>query len=111
MRDVTPPTISDCPSSVHIYSDRGSNGTHFTWINPSASDNFDQSVIPIQVAGPMSGSFLSELSSPYTVQYSAVDSSGNRAPLCIFTITVSRKCYIYFVLIRKHSKVYVTKFI
>ena len=96
IRDVTPPIISGCPSSVNIFSDRGSNGTRFTWNIPSATDNVDQSVTPTQVAGPTSGSFLSELSSPYTVQYSAVDSSGNEAPLCTFTITVSRKFNIYF---------------
>ena len=83
-----------CPVSVHIYSDRSSNGTHYFWNIPSVSDNVDQSITPVQIMGPKSGSFFSELGLPYTIQYSATDSNGNQAQLCSFTVTVSRKFFL-----------------
>ena len=96
--DKTPPLIHGCPNSINLYSNRSSYGTYYDWVSPTVTDNLDALVELKQVMGPKPGSFFSEYQSPYTISYTATDSSGNIAIPCTFIIYVSRKSIYEFLI-------------
>ena len=80
--------IRNCPASFVQYSDQGSNKALVTWPLPVAVDNVDVVVDVSRTAGPAPATYFTEQPIPYTIQYDATDSAGNKALPCIFTVTV-----------------------
>ncbi|MBK7936584.1 MAG: HYR domain-containing protein [Lewinellaceae bacterium] len=87
-KDLTPPTISECPADLTLNNDVDKCGTSVTWPIPGATDNCTQVTVE-QTAGPIQGAFL-QVGPAYTVVYTAYDVCGNTS-VCQFNITVRDK--------------------
>ena len=79
-----------CPRDILSFTTRNSITATPTWIRPTASDNADANVDVTLVEGFEAGAEV-EVGS-YVVTYSAVDSTGNEARACTFTIDVRGDC-------------------
>ena len=89
--DVTPPQWNSCPRDVLAFTTRNSHVATPVWIRDSASDNSGEAIDVRLVKGFESGS--STPVGSHTVTYTAVDSTGNEARPCTFTIDVRGKFY------------------
>ena len=76
-----------CPSDMTISLDPGDCGTTIYLMDPTAMDNCSDSIVFVQVAGPMNGDFLDKENSPYIVTYEGTEMNGN-VLICSYMITV-----------------------
>eukprot|EP00057_Strongylocentrotus_purpuratus_P017942 XP_011672416.1 PREDICTED: sushi, von Willebrand factor type A, EGF and pentraxin domain-containing protein 1-like [Strongylocentrotus purpuratus] len=83
--DSSAPVFDSCPSSQIIYADELEDTAVVTWVEPTASDNSGETVIPVQTQGYPSGSRLSQ--NYHVIKYTVSDSSG-MSSTCTFTLTV-----------------------
>ncbi len=86
-------TISDqqapiitCPADINVDADPGICSTVVNFNPPTVSDNCDASVIPVQTAGPTSGSPFPVGTT--TITFTATDITGNESN-CSFDVVVS----------------------
>ncbi len=83
INDITPPTISDCPSDITVPNDVGNCSAVVTWTEPTATDNCG---LASYISSHNSGDVFPVGTT--TVTYTATDNCGLFA-LCTFTVTVS----------------------
>jgi gliding motility-associated-like protein len=81
-----PPVISGCPANITLSNTAGLCSAIATWTAPTANDDCDGPVTPVQTAGPASGSAFPK--GVTTVTYKATDSKGQMTT-CSFTVTVN----------------------
>ncbi|XP_030846788.1 E-selectin-like [Strongylocentrotus purpuratus] len=77
--------FDSCPPSQIIYADELEDTAVVTWVEPTASDNSGETVIPVQTQGYPSGSRFSQ--NYHVIKYTVSDSSG-LSSTCTFTFTV-----------------------
>ncbi len=90
--DELSPYFVNCPLTPYIFAnDPDECGAFVNWSIPVARDNCDEIMSDgsiVQVAGPVSGSFLDVNKDPgYTISYEATDNDGNVAT-CTFTVFI-----------------------
>ncbi|WP_318350657.1 Ig-like domain-containing protein [Aquipluma nitroreducens] len=83
VRDVTLPTIADCPANINIEVPFGNSGANVYWTAPTVTDNCGVTTF---TSSHTSGDFFNLGST--TVTYTAKDNSLNTAA-CSFTVTVT----------------------
>ena len=82
--DETPPSFNDtCPSNMVFYATECSSRVLLTWIEPIATDNSGHLSVSYPVIRPPVNLSIGL----YSVMYSAIDSTGNRAN-CTFIVQV-----------------------
>ena len=81
VRDITPPSMTACPSNITIAGGAGCNATA-TWTPPTATDNCGATVTGTHTPGQTFPAGTT------TVVYIATDASGNSVT-CSFTVTVT----------------------
>ena len=77
--------IFDCPENLVVPNDPGLCTAVVNFIAPTATDNCDSDLIPVQIGGPLPGSIFPEGIS--TITYEVTDLAGN-TQTCSFNITV-----------------------
>jgi len=80
------PVFAGIPADISAPTDPGLSTAVVTWTAPSASDNVDGTITPVQTAGPAPGAAFALGAT--TVTYSATDAAGNSASAS-FTVTVT----------------------
>ncbi|WP_417587995.1 HYR domain-containing protein, partial [Pararhodobacter oceanensis] len=83
--DAEAPVISGMPANVAVETDEGLPTAVVSWDPPTASDNADGPLTPLQTAGPASASAFPQ--GETTITYTATDSTGNTTTAS-FTVTV-----------------------
>ncbi|WP_417600174.1 HYR domain-containing protein [Pararhodobacter oceanensis] len=83
--DAEAPVIIGMPADVAVGTDAGLPTAVVSWGPPTASDNADGPLTPVQTAGPAPGSAFPQ--GETTITYAATDSTGN-ATTASFTVTV-----------------------
>ncbi|WP_205961614.1 HYR domain-containing protein [Pararhodobacter oceanensis] len=83
--DAEAPVISGMPIDIAVETDAGLPTAVVSWDPPTASDNADGPLIPVQTAGPATGSAFPQ--GETTITYTATDSTGNTTTAS-FTVTV-----------------------
>ena len=90
--DATPPVITNCPTTMNVFTGLNSKVAVVHWELPVVTDNYDTTVTLVQTEGSPPGSeFPITPQNIYTISYGATDASGNEAYPCSFQILVSRK--------------------
>jgi len=88
--DTEPPVFADVPDDISTDTDPGEDTAVVTWTVPTATDNVDGAVTPVQTAGPAPGSAFPLGNT--TITYTATDTAGNVATAS-FTVTVAQQEY------------------
>ena len=86
VNDNEAPIFSGVPSNITVNTDPGLSTAVVSWTAPTANDNVDGAVTPVQTAGPASGSAFPVGTT--TITYTATDAATNSATAS-FTVTVN----------------------
>ncbi|KAH3787396.1 hypothetical protein DPMN_165520 [Dreissena polymorpha] len=84
--DVEPPVFETCPSTLVYGTERSSNKSLVTWIEPTASDNSGEPVHVYLVRGHKTDTRLS--AGQYDIIYGVRDQTGNTGNECGFSVIV-----------------------
>lgn len=87
--DVEPPTFEKCPTTLVYGTERGSNQSLVTWIEPTASDNSREPVHVYLVRGHKPDTRLP--AGQYDIVYGVRDQTGNFGNECGFSVFVRGK--------------------
>ncbi|XP_071816734.1 uncharacterized protein [Apostichopus japonicus] len=87
VRDVTPPTIIDCPETViSVTAPLGQTSATVVWIEPTATDNSGSTVTVSQTGGNVGDNF--PVNVPTTITYTFTDAAQNPS-VCSFVVFVT----------------------
>ncbi|MHB8708387.1 MAG: HYR domain-containing protein, partial [Desulfuromonadales bacterium] len=95
--DNEPPVFSGVPADITVSTPHSSGDTAIvTWTTPTATDNVDGAVIPVQTAGPPSGSEFPVGTT--TITYTATDTQGNSSTAS-FIVVVKQAKFPWWILL------------
>ena len=95
--DNEPPVFTGVPSDMTVTTERSStNMANVSWITPTATDNVDGTITPIQTTGLMSGSDFPVGTTIIT--YTATDDAGNSSTVS-FNVTVIQREFPWLILL------------
>ena len=83
--DEEPPSISGCPTSFSVATDRGKDTSFVNWTEPTAQDNSGSVTIRQSDGPPRLSDFAIGF---HTIRYVAEDDNGNESPECVFFVQV-----------------------
>ncbi|XP_046569114.1 LOW QUALITY PROTEIN: uncharacterized protein LOC124277463 [Haliotis rubra] len=93
--DSEPPKFTSCPSVETYYTERSSSLALVDWDVPTATDNSQESITPIQTSGISNTDYHPV--GVYEIIYTAKDSAGNEARECKFKVVVKElKCFAQY---------------
>ncbi|MBK7809373.1 MAG: HYR domain-containing protein [Saprospiraceae bacterium] len=93
VKDVTPPSIVNCPSNVAVMAPANACTAVVTWTPPPTAFDNCSGVTLVQTSSPTTGLGIGSAFpiGVTTILYTATDAAGNTAT-CSFTVTVSGTC-------------------